>query len=80
MCHFNMLMANGRAGAAFSTTKNAFIKGTCTAEQKAILDAQTTSTTLIPTVPALDTYADTGIGTGTISYGSESNEYTIDLV
>jgi len=79
-----MLVSVGNSRTPFSTTKNAFIKGTCTDAQKAVLDKRYLASQLLNKNQKLDTYAATGTGaTGTIDYQTfigESKIFTINLV
>ncbi len=81
MCNYNMLFKNSPSSTPFPITKNAFITARgCTASESALLDDESTSTTLIPDIPALNTYAATGTGSGAVSYGKFPVTFTINLV
>jgi len=63
--------------------KNAFMKGTCTASQVALINQKEAmiSKPFLPTIPALDTAATFGNITGSKSYsGGPNGTLTINLV
>lgn len=81
MCMFNLVVAN-YANVQLNG-KNAFIKGTCTSAQTALLNKREASTSkpFLPSIPALYIAASYGNVTGTYSFsGGPTGSLKINLV